>query len=338
MRNDIEDQPDIDVSDVLRDSGGRLRGALQPGDPLAHDHLGLAVVDRHDLRSAQHLQPPRLLQGADQDIHRIASRRQHEAAELRRGRNPTESKVRQSLRGDRRAARVRRVGQRVHRASVVKVEADVVAGHGTAVIQQRVLQAEFDAHFIQIVQLDFRQQHLDHDHRWSIVQLLDHFDDLVVERRRGADDQRVGLGFGLQEEFAFQLLERRDRLVEELILVDDLALLLQQLGDRVGHVLSKRVFEPVNRQAAAGHVPFVQPQQQCLDHFQIAGRTGHDDAVGAGVDSETQRHEHAVARIRSAHRPAEVADVSESGRSESAAAKRAAGALSDRHLLTEQAL
>ena len=59
----------------------------------------------------------------------------------------------------------------------------------------------------QVVQLDFGDQHLDHDLRRLRVQLLDQLLDFFEESRRGAEDQAVADRFRHDDDFALDLLE-----------------------------------------------------------------------------------------------------------------------------------
>ncbi len=166
-----------------------------------------------------------------------------------------------------------------------------VAQHA-AVEEHRILQTQFDAEFVRVAQGDLGDEHLNHDHRRPGVELVDDPLDFVEEARGGAQHQAVGYHFRHHHHFAFDLLEgagcaRRGQLL-------DLALAGQELIDRVGHVHRGRVLQPEDLVAAIPHAG-VQPRQNRLDHDQVGRRSGDDDAVGPGVDGESQRHERSLA-------------------------------------------
>ena len=74
--------------------------------------------------------------------------------------------------------------------------------------QERILQAQFHAEFIGVVEPYFRDEDLDGDLRRILVQLLDYLHDLVEIPRRRANDQRVVNSFRNDDHLAFDLPER----------------------------------------------------------------------------------------------------------------------------------
>ena len=172
---------------------------------LADERAAVLVVEGHDLRPAEHFEPARFLQGAQQHADAVAAGREHEAAEAEVGADAVDGEAGQALGAD--AGRpwpAKRSLPELGRpnAGSPKLKPGVSVGrlhdllrdggHGAAgacvwvvvcvsldvaqqaaIEQRRVLQAELDAELVGVAQAYFADEHLDHDHRRLLVELLD---------------------------------------------------------------------------------------------------------------------------------------------------------------------
>ena len=145
-------------------------------------HERRQVVERLHLRPADDLRPRRLLQSPQQDADRFAAGREHQAAKAERRIGAAQGQI-----GERLAwPRWRAVASEAAVGSLGSVELPVPSklnrlpvALAAAVEHQGVLQAPFDAELLVVVQRDFGQHDLNHDHRRPAVERLDDPRDLV---------------------------------------------------------------------------------------------------------------------------------------------------------------
>ena len=100
-RHDLQNQTDRLVRDRVRlPPNGSMFVAMMRRHVLADLHVARLTIQCHELRPAEHFQPPLFLQRPQQHAHRVARCREHEAAEAERRVEPVDREVRQALRGD----------------------------------------------------------------------------------------------------------------------------------------------------------------------------------------------------------------------------------------------
>ena len=149
---------------------------------LADVDRGRLVVERHDLRPARMSSRPWVFSARISRLNELLCRREDEAADAGRRRDPADAEVAQPLEAD-----GRRIDQRRCSAAapvVLKLKPgmaafdvggrwSLIARQHAAVEQHRALQAELDAELLVVVERHLGDQHLDHDLRRHRVELLD---------------------------------------------------------------------------------------------------------------------------------------------------------------------
>ncbi len=316
-RGDAEDQAHVFQLDIVDLAGGRDLAAGDARDALAHQDEGGLVVEGHDLRPAEDVQALALLQGAQQDADAFAGGGEDQAAVAQFVVDAAHAEVGQALAADHIGAVERlRAATVSQRTAIVEVVPRYVCGgdhllrnrrnttgrrcvralkldipqHAT-IEENRILQAQFDAELVVVTQFDLGDKDLDHDHAGALVELLDEGLDLVEETRGGADDQAVADRFRDHDHLALDLFEGADQTRAELL---HLALGLEELVDGLGDAGGRGVLEPVDNALAVPDLGFVEAQEDGLDHIQVAGGTGDDDAVGAHIHGEPQGNQAAL--------------------------------------------
>ena len=133
---------------------------------------------------------------------------------------------------------------RISKRLVIKVVSRCQnASEQAAVKQQRILQTQLHTEFMQIIQFDFDQNHLNHD-LWRLsIQAFHEFHDLFKVTWRRTDDQRVAYRFGNDDDFRFNLCEWI--LPSRSCLIDD-SFTAQKIVDGVGDVQSGRILQSID--------------------------------------------------------------------------------------------
>ncbi len=319
-RGDTQDQAHGFELDVVDLAGLADLGPGNARHTLANLDEGRLIVERHDLGPAEHVQSPALFQGANEHAHTFARCAEDETAVAQLAVDAPQAEMRDSLGADPSRNARPPLAAALPERLVVEGEAGVEGGRGdhlvgrdrvaqriecgrrggdnvaqqAAVEEHRVLQSQLEPQLFRVIEHHFGQDHLDHHHGRTLVELFDQAHDFVVEARRGTDDQAVADRLGHHDHLAFDLLKGAEQSGLDLL---HLALALQELVDGRGHVDGRRVFQPVDDVLATAHVALVQAEEDRLDHLQVAARAGGDDAVGAHIHGEAQRHERAFALL-----------------------------------------